>query len=81
MSYSDDGAGVIETTADEPLVITNSKEYGSITVNKSVLKNNAADKEAVGQTITVGLFSTEQTNGSEIKQSATTAPALSPSTS
>lgn len=67
VSYSDDGAGVIETTADEPLVITNSKEYGSITVNKSVLKNNAADEEAVGQTITVGLFSTEQTNGSEIK--------------
>lgn len=67
VSYSDDGAGVIETTADEPLVITNSKEYGSITVNKSVLKNNAADEEAVGQTITVGLFSTEQTNGSEIE--------------
>ena len=66
VSYSDDGAGVIDTTADEPLVITNSKEYGSITVNKSVLKNNAADEEAVGQTITVGLFSTEQTNGSEI---------------
>ena len=65
VSYSDDGAGVIETTADEPLVITN-KEYGSITVNKSVLKNNAADEAAVGKTITVGLFSKEQTNGSEI---------------
>ena len=57
--------GGTQVDAGGNVVITNNKEYGSITVNKSVLKNNAADEEAVGQTITVGLFSTEQTNGSE----------------
>ena len=61
ITLEDDSA--VETGGN--VVITNNKEYGSITVNKSVLKNNAADEEAVGQTITVGLFSTEQTNGSE----------------
>ncbi|MBQ9325025.1 MAG: Cna B-type domain-containing protein [Clostridia bacterium] len=47
------------------VVITNNKDYGSITVKKSVLKNNAPDADAVGQTITVGLFTAAQENGSQ----------------
>ena len=35
VSYSDNGEGVIETTENEPLVITNTKETGKITVKKT----------------------------------------------
>ena len=35
VSYSDNGEGVIETTEDEPLLITNAKETGKIIVKKT----------------------------------------------
>ena len=58
--------GDAQTDVGGNVVITNNKEYGSITVNKSVLKNEAPDEEAVGQTITVGLFTSERSEGDTV---------------
>ncbi len=47
VSYSDNGEGVLETTADDPLLITNDKEEGSLSIVKQISDGNAA-----GQTFT-----------------------------
>ena len=44
VSYSDDGKGVIETTADKPLVITNRPKTGELTVEKTVDSSIDSDK-------------------------------------
>lgn len=58
------GGGEVTVTknASQTAALTNSyeKETGSITVNKTALFNEEPDEEAIGQTVTVGLFTSEQ---------------------